>query len=138
MEITEVKVYLKSPPDKKLKAYVTLTFDNMFVVKDVKIIEGSKGLFIAMPSRRIRRACIKCSSKNDLRARYCNQCGIALPVPEESSSPATAGGISLDQRDIAHPITQSFRDHLQKKVIEVFEQERVKGNSRQAYPEDLE
>ncbi len=50
MEITEVRVF---PVDEeKLKAYVTITIDNCFVVRDLKIIEGSKGLFVAMPSKK--------------------------------------------------------------------------------------
>ncbi len=56
MEITEIKVFLKDSPDKKLKAYVTVTFDNAFVVRNIKIIEGTVGLVIAMPSRKIKRS----------------------------------------------------------------------------------
>ena len=40
MEITEVRIFLKDSPDKKLKAYVTVTFDNAFVVRNIKVIEG--------------------------------------------------------------------------------------------------
>lgn len=50
MEITDVKVF---PVDEeKLKAYVTITLDNCFVVRDLKVIHGSSGLFIAMPAKR--------------------------------------------------------------------------------------
>jgi len=75
MEITEVRVFLKGSPDKKLKAYVTVTFDNAFVVRNIKVIEGTNGLFIAMPSRKIKQPCPKCGFKNELRSKYCNQCG---------------------------------------------------------------
>lgn len=51
MEVTEVRIR-KVEADGKLKAYVTVTFDNCFVVHNVKIIEGKTGLFIAMPSRK--------------------------------------------------------------------------------------
>lgn len=51
MQITEIRIR-KVAADDKLKAYVTVTFDNCFVVHNVKIIEGKSGLFIAMPSRR--------------------------------------------------------------------------------------
>jgi DNA-binding cell septation regulator SpoVG len=54
MEITDVKVFLKEGQDKKLKAYATLTFDNCFVVRNVKVIEGNKGMFVAMPSRKVK------------------------------------------------------------------------------------
>ncbi len=51
MQITELRIR-KVEDEGKLKAYVTVTFDNCFVVHNVKIIEGKSGLFIAMPSRK--------------------------------------------------------------------------------------
>jgi stage V sporulation protein G len=53
MEITDIKVR-KVAGEGKLKAYVTVTFDECFVVHNVKIIEGKTGVFIAMPSRKTR------------------------------------------------------------------------------------
>ncbi len=51
MQITDVRVR-KVTSEGKMKAIVSVTFDNEFVVHDIKVIEGEKGLFIAMPSRR--------------------------------------------------------------------------------------
>lgn len=51
MQVSEVRIR-KVEGEGKLKAYVTVTFDNCFVVHNVKIIEGKTGLFIAMPSRK--------------------------------------------------------------------------------------
>ena len=50
MEITEVKVFPVN--EEKLKAYVTIVLDECFVVRDLKIINGSTGLFVAMPSKK--------------------------------------------------------------------------------------
>lgn len=50
MEVTEVRVFPVS--EDKLKAYVTITFDDCFVVRDVKVINGNNGLFVAMPSKK--------------------------------------------------------------------------------------
>ena len=50
MEITEVRIFPVN--EEKLKAYVTITFDNCFVVRDLKVINGNTGLFIAMPAKR--------------------------------------------------------------------------------------
>jgi stage V sporulation protein G len=50
MEITEVKVFPVN--EDRLKAYVSITIDNCFVVRDLKIIEGPSGLFVAMPSKK--------------------------------------------------------------------------------------
>jgi stage V sporulation protein G len=50
MEITEVKVFPVN--EDKLKAYITIILDNCFVVRDLKVISGVTGLFVAMPSKR--------------------------------------------------------------------------------------
>jgi stage V sporulation protein G len=125
MEITEVRVFLKDSPDKKLKAYATVTFDNAFVVRNIKVIQGTSGVFIAMPSRKVKQPCPKCNFKNEFRSKFCNQCGVQLPL---SSRPA-AGDLNAqsEHKDIAHPITQQFREYLQKKVLDAFEQEVKKG-----------
>ncbi len=82
MEITEVRVSLRDANNRKLKAYATITLDNAFVVRNVKVIEGNKGLFVAMPSRKLREACPKCNFKNAVRSKFCNQCGSSLPLTE--------------------------------------------------------
>jgi stage V sporulation protein G len=50
MEITEIRITLRN--DDKLKAFVTMTLNNCFVIRGMKIIKGSKGIFVAMPNRR--------------------------------------------------------------------------------------
>lgn len=50
MKITEVRVFPVS--EERLKAYATITFDDCFVVRDLKIIHGNTGLFVAMPSKK--------------------------------------------------------------------------------------
>ncbi len=50
MEITEVRVFPVN--EEKLKAYATITFDHCFVVRDLKVIQGNNGLFVAMPSKK--------------------------------------------------------------------------------------
>lgn len=51
MEITEVKVF-PVQNDERLKAYATIIFDDCFIVRDLKIIKGNEGLFVAMPSKK--------------------------------------------------------------------------------------
>lgn len=53
MEITSVRVK-KIDAEGSLKGYATVTFENLFVVHNIKVIEGAKGMFIAMPSRKIK------------------------------------------------------------------------------------
>lgn len=51
MEITEIRVHVRG--EEKLKAFATVTFDNCFVVRNMKIVDGSKGLILCMPSRKL-------------------------------------------------------------------------------------
>jgi stage V sporulation protein G len=79
VEITEVKVF---PVDEeKLKAYITVVLDNCFVVRDLKIISGTAGLFVAMPSKKRKDGTFK---------------------------------------DIAHPLNQSTRAVMEKKILEAY------------------
>ncbi|MCX5700486.1 MAG: septation protein SpoVG family protein [Candidatus Omnitrophica bacterium] len=132
MEITEVRVTLKDSPDKKLKGYATVTFDNVFVIRNIKVIEGTSGLFIAMPSRKVKQACPKCNFKNELRSKYCNQCASSLPVSSNPVMHEEYPNTQAEHKDIAHPITQEFREYLQKKVLEAFAQEKAKGQTSPA------
>ena len=122
MEITEIRVFLKEGQDKKLKAYATVTFDNVFVVRNIKVIQGSGGLFIAMPSRKMKFPCSKCNAKNEAGSKFCNQCGQALPSQDK---PVSASDIDTksEHRDIAHPVTQQFREYLQNKILEAYKKE---------------
>lgn len=124
MEITEVRIFSREGQDRKLKAYATMTFDNAFVVRNVKVIEGNKGLFVAMPSRKVREACPKCNHRNEIGSLYCNQCGNGLEPrkKEELSEEARQS----EHKDIAHPISVECREYIQKKVLEAYEAERSK------------
>lgn len=57
MEVTEVRVFPVN--EEKLKAYVTITFDDCFVIRDLRIINGNNGLFVAMPSKKRRNGTFK-------------------------------------------------------------------------------
>ncbi len=124
MKITEVRIFPKEGEDKKLRAFATITLDDCFVVRDMKIIEGSKGLFVAMPSRRIKNPCPKCGHGNIVHSQYCNQCGNKLVIGSpHPASPETdeAKLRQSEHRDIAHPITLEFREYIQKTVLEAYQ-----------------
>ncbi len=120
MEITEVKIFLREnvEKNKKLKAYVTITFDDAFVVRDIKVIEGNKGLFVAMPSKKDKIACSSCRYKNVVRSKFCNQCGARI-----EEKPFTKEDYQNEHKDIAHPITSEARECIQQKVLEAYEAE---------------
>ncbi|MCM8765534.1 MAG: septation protein SpoVG family protein [Candidatus Omnitrophica bacterium] len=124
MEITEVRILLKNKDktNRRLKAYATVTFDDVFVVRNIKVIEGREGLFVAMPSRKMQSLCPKCGHNNTIHSRFCNQCGQVLESQPVSPS-RTPSERQAEHRDIAHPITQEFREYLQKKVLEAYEKE---------------
>ena len=120
MEITEVKIKLMDEKRDRLQAFCTITLDNEFVIRDLKIIEGAKGYFVAMPSRKLSDKCPKCGGKNHLRAKHCNDCGARL---NENRAPKDERGRAKLHADIAHPINSGCRDRMQAKIIEAFQQE---------------
>ena len=103
MVITEVRIKLMEDnnENERLQAFCSVTFDDAFVVRDLKIIEGTKGSFVAMPSRKLTDRCNHCGCKNHLRARFCNQCGGKL---DEDRATRDADGRVKLHADIAHPI----------------------------------
>ncbi len=129
MEITEVRIFPRESEDRKLKAYATITIDNAFVVRNVKVIEGNKGLFVAMPSRKLREACPKCGFKNAMRSKFCNQCGSPLPQNERRVESTEHGPRQSGHRDIAHPITPECREYIQNKVLQAYGEEIKSGAS---------
>lgn len=135
MDISDVRVKLVRDPGERLKAVCTVTFDGLFVVRDVKVVEGTNGLFVAMPSQKLSVHCPKCRQKNHLRAKFCNECGAKLPP---SSAPPDSNGRSRLHRDIAHPIKAAFRQMLQEQVIEAFNEELERADSPDYEPSDLD
>jgi stage V sporulation protein G len=120
VEITEVRIKLMDEPGERLKAFCSITFDNSFVVRDLKIIEGASGPFVAMPSRKLTAHCPRCGMKNHLRAQYCNQCGNGLAADR---LPLDADGRAKLYADIAHPINSACRELIQEAVVREYEEE---------------
>lgn len=120
MKITEVRIKLMANAEDRLRGFCSITFDNCFVVRDLKIIAGNSGPFVAMPSRKLSSHCYKCGYKNHLKARYCNSCG----SKQKEGSIATDGdGRAKLYADIAHPVNAACREMIQNCVIEHYERE---------------
>ena len=129
MNLSEIRVKLLPRKTDKLRAFASVTIDDCVVVRDIKIIEGGKGLFVAMPSRKLCDRCPSCGGKNHLRARYCNDCGTRL----------TGERTALDERgrprlyaDVAHPINQRSREQVQGAIIEAYHRE-VEASKKEGY-----
>jgi stage V sporulation protein G len=124
--ITEVRIKLMEDgnDNERLQAFCSVTFDNAFVVRDLKIIEGTKGSFVAMPSRKLTDRCVQCGCKNHLRARFCNQCGSKL---DEDRATRDADGRAKLHADIAHPINSGCREVIQTAVLKAYQEERERS-----------
>jgi stage V sporulation protein G len=122
--ITEVRIKLMEDNHERLQAFCSVTFDDMFVIRDLKIIEGTKGSFVAMPSRKLTDRCPQCKCKNHLRARFCNQCGARL---DENRAVRNADGRAKLHADIAHPINSSCREVMQGAIIRAYQEEKERS-----------
>lgn len=126
MEITEVRIKLMEDSEDRLRAFCSITIDGCFVIRDLKIIEGTHGPFVAMPSRKLTYRCSRCSNKNHIRSNYCNNCGSKLRESQRDSRDDDAPNKLY--ADVAHPINQTCRDLIQKHVVQEYflELERAK------------
>jgi len=133
LNITEVRVKLLEDRSDRLRAFCSITIDDEFVVHDLRVIEGRKGHFVAMPSRKLSDSCHACGGKNHLRAKYCSECGKDL---DENR----ARGRSKFHVDVAHPINTRCRELIQAKVLEIYlEEVELKGKGgapRYSYERD--
>ncbi|MFO0849997.1 MAG: SpoVG family protein [Gemmataceae bacterium] len=125
MVITEVRIKLCEENNERLLAFCSVTFDNAFVVRDLKIIDGTRGVFVAMPSRKLTDRCGGCGCKNHLRARFCNGCGRRMD--ENRAMRASADGRAKLHADIAHPIHQGSREQVQASVVRAYQDEKERA-----------
>lgn len=124
MEITEVRIKLVERSAERLLAFCSITIDSAFVVRDLKLIGGPSGPFVAMPSRKLASHCRGCGFKNPLRAQFCNQCGGQLPPNQTLRDD---DGRQRLYADIAHPINASCRDMIQRRIVTEYEAELVRA-----------
>lgn len=123
MEVTNIRIKLIEDPDERLHAFCAITIDGAFVVRDIKIIEGSNGPFVAMPSRRLSVHCHGCGYKNHLRAKFCNQCGTKSKGLQSKGLQSSGRKVKL-YADIAHPINTACRKQIQERLLEALVKER--------------
>lgn len=117
MKITNVRIHLRDEKhDSKLRAFVTITIDDVFVIRDLKIIEGKKGLFVAMPTAKIKKPCPKCGAQNFLRSQYCYRCGDKLNFEDQLRSENAE-----EYKEIAHPITSDTRNYIQETILDEYQ-----------------
>ncbi|MFQ5424151.1 MAG: SpoVG family protein [Phycisphaerae bacterium] len=120
MNITEVRVKMVGSQSERVRAFCSVTLDHDFVIRDLKVIEGTNGLFVAMPSRKLSDHCPKCHGKNHMRAKFCSSCGARL---DENRANRDIKGRKKLHADVAHPINAECRKLLQEAVVEAFQEE---------------
>jgi stage V sporulation protein G len=91
MEITDVKVI--PVDDEKLKAFVSIVFDHCFVVTDIKIIHGPKGLFVSMPSKKRKDGTFKdiAHPLNNQMRQYLEERVLSVYKQQVSQAPPQGG-----------------------------------------------
>jgi stage V sporulation protein G len=124
MQISEVRVKLVEGGAERLLAFCSITIDEAFVVRDLKIIGGPSGPFVAMPSRKLCGNCPGCGFKNALRACYCNQCGSRL---DGVAGPRDDTGRLRLYADIAHPINAACRELIERRIVDEYEAELLRA-----------
>jgi len=133
VEITEIRIKLlpqRKAYEDRLRAFCTVTFDRAFVVRDLKIIEGQNGFFVAMPSRKLTARCPRCAGKNNLRSRFCSECGAHL-----KPAAVTEKNRLRFHADIAHPINAEMRKAIERAIIEAYEEELERSKSPNYRPQ---
>lgn len=140
MKLSEIRVSLCNSAQgaNRLRAFCSLTFDNTFVIRDVKLIDGNDGLFVAMPSRKVCDHCHKCREKNHLRARFCNQCGTRLNENRVSTFHHVGPGRLKLHADIAHPINAETRRRIECEVLAAYRDELVRSQQPDYVPHLLD
>jgi len=120
VKITEVRVKLMGDRSDKLLAFCSITLEGEMVVRDLKIIGGAKGLFVAMPSRKLTDRCGRCGGRNHLRASFCNDCGAKLGGDRAPKDPTGRAKLHVD---VAHPINAASREFVQGAVLRAYQEE---------------
>ena len=112
MDITEVRITLRN--EEKLKAFASITFDDCFVVRGLKVINGSQGYFVSMPSRKRKDGSYQDVAhpiNNDMRKKiedkvldaFENELNKAQAVPSAAKAAAPAAEEEEDFDDVEEP-----------------------------------
>jgi stage V sporulation protein G len=127
-----IKLNLVRQADDRLRAFATIAFNDALVIRDCKVIEAPKGLFVAMPSRKLSDRCDTCGSKNCLASRYCNQCGGGLP---SARCFIEQNGHRTRHSDIVFPTHPDARGMIEDAVLAAYHGEVARSQEPGYMPE---
>lgn len=130
MKITEIRIKLVTgdAARQRLRAFCAIILDNAFVIRDLKILEGRQGYFVAMPSRKLAFRCPRCRQKNPAGSNYCNACGQEL-VKADPYRDLSGNFPNKLYVDVVHPINTPSREYMHRAIIEAYEREKERATS---------
>jgi len=119
LEITAVRIVLadRATSDDLILGFATLEFNDVLVIRDLRLLEGRRRIFVAMPSKKIGDGCSQCRAKNHVLARYCNECGTRLA---NNRAAICDDGRAMLHADIVFPISRELRAEIERRVIEAY------------------
>lgn len=127
MRITDVRIKLATEgmrANQRLLAFAAIEIDGVFVIRDLKFIEGDGGAFVGFPSRKLTDHCGNCGTKNHLLAKFCSECGCRL---DENRATRGVEGKAKLYADVAHPICREGRALIHDAIAEAYARELLRA-----------
>ena len=120
LNISDVRVNLAAGTDAdKLKAYCSITIDECFMVRGIRLIDGAKGMFVAMPSRKTQLSCDDCGHKNPVSNGFCGKCGRKITKKHRGQRDLVDPD-KLERIDVAHPLNAECRQQILDALLSAF------------------
>ena len=115
MKLSEIKLTLNNHPKDQVKAFVKVTTECGFTIRDIRVIEVDNRLIIGMPSRRVTGNCSspRCFNRPSLGDSYCARCG----SKQDRSRP--------EFRDIVFPSSRESREEMERLILQEFERKKL-------------
>ena len=135
MDITELRMDIPSlhyAPDDSRSAFLacfSLVFDDELIMHSVKLIQGKRSPFLAMPCERKHDHCPGCRAKNHLTANFCSNCGKQLDKDRHAALFAEGNNRNKLYNDLVHPITNDLREYLLEECLDAYNKEKARPGS---------
>jgi stage V sporulation protein G len=111
MKITRVVVTPIAKKGSRLCGYASIVFDDVFQVKNIRLINGKEGIFIVFPNKETLRPCPKCKVMTSYRHKFCYNCGDELAVIIPAAT----------YKDVCYPVTQEFHNVIAGAILAEYE-----------------
>lgn len=119
MKITKINVKQVFKEKSRLKAYVNVVLDDCLEIRNIRIIQGKKDLFVVMPNKENFRMCPFCGNKTSWKDQYCKSCGKELSVMIPS----------VKFKDVVRPLTPDFARYFTSEILSAYKKHVVKDET---------